>query len=56
MSVGDIRNTVGLLSPPPNNYFKTLKYDTLHWNKKNSKLWKTNFNQNTPQWIENLLF
>jgi len=31
--VGDIRNTVYLLSSPTNDYFKTLKYNTLHLNK-----------------------
>jgi len=31
--LGGNRNTVCLLSSPPNNYYKTLKYDKLHWNK-----------------------
>jgi len=26
VSFGDIRNTVSLLSSPPNNYFKTFRY------------------------------
>jgi len=33
MSAGDVMSAVCLLSSPPNNYFRALKYDTLHWNK-----------------------